>query len=43
MFDSLQALVVKAKAWYDSKTAIDKLTYTVAIAAIAYAGLLFFG
>jgi hypothetical protein len=40
MFNAIQSLVLKAKAWYDSKSAVDKLTYVVAASAIAYVALL---
>lgn len=39
--DALRALMAKAKAWYDSKTPIDKLVYTVAACAVLYVVQLF--
>ena len=36
MFEALKGLVAKVKAWYDSKTPLDKLTYVVAAVGIAY-------
>jgi hypothetical protein len=38
--DYLRMLVTTAKAWYDSKTKIDKLAYTVVIVGGAYLLLL---
>ena len=40
--EALRALMTKAKAWYDSKTPIDKLVYTVATAAVLYVVQLFY-
>lgn len=40
--DTLRALITKAKAWYDSKTPIDKLVYTVVLCGVLYLVQLFY-
>lgn len=39
--DTLRKLATAAKAWYDSKTKIDKLVYTIAASAVLYVVQLF--
>ncbi len=40
--DTLRALMTAAKAWYDSKTKLDKLVYTTTICAVLYVVQLFY-